>query len=35
MTQRRKDFKANKPESMIPLVRDDSELIFDTKTKDL
>ena len=33
MTQRRKDFKTNKPEPMIPLVRDDSELIFDTKNQ--
>ena len=31
MTKRRKDFKTNKPESMIPLVRDASEFIFDTK----
>lgn len=31
MTQRRKDFKTNKPESIMPLVRDASEFIFDTK----
>lgn len=35
MTQRRKDFKTNKPESMMPLVRDARELIFDTNKKEI
>lgn len=33
MTQRRKDFKTNRPEPMMPLVRDARELIFDTKNQ--
>lgn len=35
MTQRRKDFKTNKPEPMMPLVRGARELIFDTNKKEI
>lgn len=35
MTQRRKDFKTNKPEPMMPLVRGARELIFDANKKEI
>lgn len=35
MTQRRKDFKTNKPEPMMPLVRGARELIFDSNKKEI
>lgn len=35
MTQRRKDFKTNRPEPMMPLVRGARELIFDTNKKEI
>lgn len=35
MTQRRNDFKTNKPEPMMPLVRGARELIFDTNKKEI